>query len=645
MMMINFNPSRLLLAISLLCLLSISSHLYATGNTDSHAFELNANITQASLSGHTEVYIDKSNSRTFEQVQQANFSPQPAFKSEGYSSYAFWYRFTVVAEDELKRHFLLSLGEPYLDEVLIWKLTADGSIERFYFGDHKQKQSHSIHDTHFTLPLDFTKSNAVTFYVKVKSSSVINFNAQIVKLDHFLSARTLINLFNGYFFGAIAMISIVFCFFGIWLRNTGMLLYVGYLICVNALFTGLHGYTLVLFPNAYSWLSDFFVGLGVIGSTAFLVLMWPFLLNYKNYFPKLFFIYITIGIASLCFLPFVITPSYSAVAPISNYLLIIVLIVTLTTQLILLYRFKRYEIALYILADTVLIAGIVLQISSVLGFISPIFLPLNTLQIATLIHVVLISIVLVIKIRKIQVDKIIAEQEVMNSHQRRQEERRFVAMLSHEFRNPLASIDRSAQMIQVKSPELDEAEQKRLNNIRCSSSTLSMLVDGFLMSETLEHKGLTLNIKQHSLSHILEDVIKTTAGIDRERVTLTINPEDAVFDLDKNMMNIAIGNLISNALRYSPLNSSVEVLISIDVAGLLVQVRDYGSGLNDAQLEQLGEPYYRTTTSLGKKGSGLGYHFSQLIIEAHGGTIHAISAESNGLLVKLQIPFRFGSGT
>lgn len=638
-MMVNFNPFRLLLAISLLCLFFIASPIYAADNSDSHPFQLNANITQASLSGYIDVYIDKSDSYTFEQVQHANFSPQPAFKSEGYSPYAFWYRFRVITDEELKKHFLLSLGEPYLDDVLVWKLTAEGSIERFYFGDHNPKKTHSLHDTHFTLPLDFSNSKAVTFYVKVKSSSVINFNAQIVKLDHFLSSGTLKNLLNGYFFGAIAMISFVFCFFGIWLRNAGMLLYVGYLVCISSLFIGLHGYTLVLFPNAYSWLADLFVGLGVIGATAFLVLMWPFLLNYKKYFPKLFAIYITLGITSLCTLPFVVTPYYSVIAPISNYLLIAILIVTLTTQLILLHRFKQLEMALYILADMALMAGIVLQISAVLGFISPILLPLNTLQIATLIHVILISIVLVIKIRKIQVDKIIAEQEVVQSEQRRQEERRFVAMLSHEFRNPLASIDRSAQMIQIKSPELDAAGHKRLNNIRCSSSTLSMLVDGFLMSEAFESKGLVLNIKQHSLPRLLEDVIETAAGIDRERVKLTIIPEAAVFDLDKNMMNIAIGNLISNALRYSPLNSPVDVLISIDVtAGLLVQIRDYGSGLTDAELEQLGEPYYRAAASQDKKGSGLGYHFSRLITEAHGGTLHASSAENNGLLVQLKIP-------
>lgn len=64
------------------------------------------------------------------------------------------------------------------------------------------------------------------------------------------------------------------------------------------------------------------------------------------------------------------------------------------------------------------------------------------------------------------------------------------AMLSHEFRNPLAAIDRSAQMIQIKAPKLMPPEAQRLSQIRANAATLSGFVDNFLLVEMLGHKGV-----------------------------------------------------------------------------------------------------------------------------------------------------------
>ncbi len=95
--------------------------------------------------------------------------------------------------------------------------------------------------------------------------------------------------------------------------------------------------------------------------------------------------------------------------------------------------------------------------------------------------------------------------------------------------------------------------------------------------------------------------------------------------------------------NYPPAGSPVEVQAVLDEAGLRLRVSDYGPGLDEAALEKLGTPYFRAGTSLGKKGSGLGYHFTQRIVQAHGGGLRAHSGAGRGLVVEISLPPEAGA--
>jgi signal transduction histidine kinase len=101
---------------------------------------------------------------------------------------------------------------------------------------------------------------------------------------------------------------------------------------------------------------------------------------------------------------------------------------------------------------------------------------------------------------------------------------------------------------------------------------------------------------------------------------------------------MAVGNLLGNALRYSPADKKVELSAIVDDDGLVIRVTDHGSGLSQEELAMLGMPYYRASSSVGKKGSGLGYHFSRRIVEAHGGSLQADCPPHKGLEVAIWLP-------
>ena len=100
----------------------------------------------------------------------------------------------------------------------------------------------------------------------------------------------------------------------------------------------------------------------------------------------------------------------------------------------------------------------------------------------------------------------------------------------------------------------------------------------------------------------------------------------------------AVGNLLANALRYSPPDSLVEIGATLSDTGLRIRVADHGPGLDADELDKLGEPYFRGAAALGKKGSGLGYHFTRRIVEAHAGTLTARSGMDVGLEVEVFLP-------
>jgi two-component system, sensor histidine kinase LadS len=103
---------------------------------------------------------------------------------------------------------------------------------------------------------------------------------------------------------------------------------------------------------------------------------------------------------------------------------------------------------------------------------------------------------------------------------------------------------------------------------------------------------------------------------------------------------MAIGNLLDNALRYSPPGGRVEMSATLDANGLLIHVSDHGPGMSKEELAILGTPYYRSASSSGKKGSGLGYHFSRKVVDAHGGCLQASSRQGGGMKVSIRLPPR-----
>lgn len=234
-----------------------------------------------------------------------------------------------------------------------------------------------------------------------------------------------------------------------------------------------------------------------------------------------------------------------------------------------------------------------------------------------------------------------AEKALETERRLREEQQSFVSMLSHEFRTPLAIIDRAAQMISLKTTDRGENVRKRLIRIRQSTSKLSGLVDTFLAAQSFNAGNLTVTWSEIPVRHlfdILREELPDWSGQDRLR--FAVHPQGAFLTGDEKLLGIALSNLVANALKYSPAESPVEVDAEVSESEVVISVRNQGPGMTLEEVSRAGKMYFRGKSSSGTSGTGLGLHIARRIAENHGGSLSITSSPGHETDVSLRLPLR-----
>lgn len=596
---------------------------------------LTADTHQASLEGRLQHFADASDTLAFDAVRQRDFTLLPAFRSQGYDAAAHWYRFELGRVAAAPDQWILEIGIPILDEVDVWVQQSDGGFRTYALGDHRPYATRPLRTRMFAVPVVVSSNTSI--YIRVKSTSSITVRAEVWQPTAFIAAETHENLYRGLYFGMLIIVAVFYAMLGAWLRDPIMAAYAGYVASLVLMHLGLNGYLPMLFVSDSTWANDALVRIGFLAGTALLMIMWDRLLELARNFPRIHRLYRLVIFVHIVLMPLQATPADRLIASAMNLVAILFAITNLILLGISCWRSRRTELMVYLFAFFTTLTGGIVQASMALGAVPNNALTSNFYQITSIIHVLVMSFGLALRLRQMQQDKAAAERGVVIAAQRAQEQRRFVAMLSHEFRNPLAAIDRSVQMIEIKTPDIATTEAKRLTQIRGNVATLSGLVDNFLLTEALDHQSMALARESCALLPLLEGVVQMQREEVGGRIVLTVEPVDARFDVDPTLLGMAVGNLVTNALRYSPPDSPVEIAATVGPAGLKIRVKDRGPGMREQELALLGQPYYRAGSSLGKKGSGLGYYFTRRIIEAHRGSLQATAHRGEGMTVEIRI--------
>jgi PAS domain S-box-containing protein len=220
--------------------------------------------------------------------------------------------------------------------------------------------------------------------------------------------------------------------------------------------------------------------------------------------------------------------------------------------------------------------------------------------------------------------------------------RDFVAMLSHDLKNPLGVILGFAELLR-EDPGDAEAVQELAARIEASAEEALGLVQDFLDTERIERGQFEIRRGPVSLESLIDRVCLQQAGIARlrhVRIERRCAPSLPELSADERLLERALGNLVRNALRFAPEGSTVLVEAEGQGEQVAVRVRDRGPGVPEAERSSL----FRRFSAPGAKrdSTGLGLFVVKTIVEAHGGAVVAEFPPEGGSVFGFVLPLGEG---
>src|SRR6516225_5814525 len=211
----------------------------------------------------------------------------------------------------------------------------------------------------------------------------------------------------------------------------------------------------------------------------------------------------------------------------------------------------------------------------------------------------------------------------------------FVATVSHELRTPLTSMMGFLQMIcEGEAGALTPEQERFLAIVYRSSERLQRLVGDLLFVSRLDASGIQLQLDRVRLDRIAQEAVESVAGLAQSReLTLEHDLQEVPeVPADRERLAQLFGNLLSNALKFTPAGGTVTTRTFSENGVVVGEVEDTGIGIPENEQERLFQRFFRSTTAAAQAipGTGLGLVISKAIAEAHGGTIRVRSTSGVG---------------
>lgn len=217
----------------------------------------------------------------------------------------------------------------------------------------------------------------------------------------------------------------------------------------------------------------------------------------------------------------------------------------------------------------------------------------------------------------------------------------FVAMASHELRTPVATLSLSVELLEKHGFKLDEGKiASTLAHMRGAANQLRSIVANLLILGESNEGKLNCNLELLRVADLLGDIVTQASQTDqgRRRIDLICIPPDLEVHLDRQLVRSILLNLVSNACKYSPEQSRVEVRGEEVNGRLRIQVIDQGIGIPKEEQPRLFSHFFRASNASGEEGTGLGLVIAKRCCEAHGASISCDSEVGQGTTFTITFP-------
>ncbi|MBU3821750.1 PAS domain-containing sensor histidine kinase [Flavobacteriaceae bacterium XHP0103] len=218
---------------------------------------------------------------------------------------------------------------------------------------------------------------------------------------------------------------------------------------------------------------------------------------------------------------------------------------------------------------------------------------------------------------------------------------KFLSLVSHEFKTPLSGILTSAMLLgKYKLTEQQERRDKHIKTISDKVHYLNNILNDFLSIEKLDTGKINYKFHTFKVSKVVNEVVYNANMLLKEgqEIKYPENIDDISLYQDEKIIELALSNLVHNAIKYSSENTLVNITISQDVKFTTFKIKDNGIGIPLNDQKRIFNRYFRAENALLTQGTGIGLNIVKSHLENLGGNINFVSEENEGSEFTFTIP-------
>lgn len=216
----------------------------------------------------------------------------------------------------------------------------------------------------------------------------------------------------------------------------------------------------------------------------------------------------------------------------------------------------------------------------------------------------------------------------------------FVRVAAHELKTPIAIMKGYAQLLLRSADDLPAPVAGSLSAIERGANRIERLVNDLLDLSQLQLGRLEVRSEKVDMAELVEVVTRRVASTTKKHTLRIVEAEPVVVRGDRARLEQVVGNLLDNAVRYSPRGGEIEISVVLREGAAEVSVRDHGVGIPADKQERVFQCFYRphTDTPYDYGGMGVGLYISREIVTRHGGSMWFTSQEGSGSMFSFRVP-------
>lgn len=241
------------------------------------------------------------------------------------------------------------------------------------------------------------------------------------------------------------------------------------------------------------------------------------------------------------------------------------------------------------------------------------------------------------------IGKVIVLRNITPFHELNEAKTNFIATVSHELKTPISAIKMSAQLLtDSRVGHLNPEQQELTKSISDDADRLLKITGELLNMSQVETGNIQLKLLSTRPSYIVEQAVQAVnVQAQQKNITIHVTVQDnlPVIQADAEKTSWVLINFLTNAIKYSPEASAVEVSAHLKNNRVVCTVKDHGRGIEEKYLPRIFDRYFKVPGTHERNGTGLGLAISKEFIEAQGGHIEVSSVPGEGSLFGFDFPY------